>query len=128
MSLNVTQNQAGNSVRDFFGHLGRRISAFTQGVWSQGRDRVRRFGEARFWVSKWVVAAAFENSVAKIREAYSTMNSAPKDGVKVLEDVMVAAHAGAKTAAAKAKGALPSMPTPTIAPRRGLVAVANRIG
>ena len=43
------------------------------------------------------VQAIVENSVAKSREAYSTMNSAAKDGVKVLEDVMVAAHAGAKT-------------------------------
>ena len=43
------------------------------------------------------VQAIVENSVAKTREAYSTMNSAAKDGVKVLEDVMVAAHAGAKT-------------------------------
>ena len=32
-------------------------------------------------------------------EAYSTMNSAAKDGVKVLEDVMVAAHAGARRSA-----------------------------
>ena len=29
-----------------------------QSVWSQGRDRVLRFSEARFWISKWVVAAA----------------------------------------------------------------------
>ena len=43
------------------------------------------------------VQAIVENSVAKTREAYSTMNSAAKDGVKVLEGVMVAAHAGAKT-------------------------------
>ena len=43
------------------------------------------------------VQVIVENSVAKTREAYSTMNSAAKDGVKVLEDVMVAAHAGAKT-------------------------------
>jgi phasin len=43
------------------------------------------------------VQAIVENSVAKTREAYSAMNSAAKDGVKVLEDVMVAAHAGAKT-------------------------------
>ena len=43
------------------------------------------------------VQAIVENSVAKTREAYSTMNSAAKDGVKVLEDVMVAAHARAKT-------------------------------
>ena len=56
VSLNV--EQAGNSVRDFFGHLGRRISAFTQSAWSQGRDRVLRFGEARFWISKWVVVTA----------------------------------------------------------------------
>ena len=55
---NVEQNQAPHLIRDFFGHLWCRVSAFTQGAWSQGRDRVLRFSEARFWVSKWVVAAA----------------------------------------------------------------------
>jgi uncharacterized protein DUF3302 len=55
---NVEQNQAPHPVRDFFGHLWRRVSTVTQGAWSQGRDRVLRFSEARFWVSKWVVAAA----------------------------------------------------------------------
>ena len=35
--------------------------------------------------------------VAKSREAYAKFNAATKDGVKVMEDVMLAAHAGAKT-------------------------------
>jgi Protein of unknown function (DUF3302) len=55
---NVEQNKAPHPVRDHFGHLWRRVSAFTLGAWSQGRDRVLRFGEARFWISKWMVAAA----------------------------------------------------------------------
>jgi phasin len=38
-----------------------------------------------------------EDSVAKTRDVYAKMNSAAKDGVKVIEDVMLAAHAGAKT-------------------------------
>ena len=44
---NVEQRQIWRHVRDG-----------AQSVWSKGRDRVLRFGEARFWVSKWVVAAA----------------------------------------------------------------------
>jgi len=55
---NVEQNQARHTIRGFFGRLWRRISAFTQDAWSQGRDHVLRFSEARFWISKWVVAAA----------------------------------------------------------------------
>ncbi|MGQ0671658.1 MAG: phasin family protein [Hyphomicrobium sp.] len=43
------------------------------------------------------VQAFAEDSVAKTREAYSKINTVAKDGVKVLEDVMLAAHAGAKT-------------------------------
>src|SRR5262245_3325662 len=38
-----------------------------------------------------------EDSVAKTREAYAKINSAAKDGVKIAEDVMLAAQAGAKT-------------------------------
>ena len=43
------------------------------------------------------VQAFAEDSVAKTREAYSKINTVAKDGVKVMEDVMLAAHAGAKT-------------------------------
>jgi phasin len=43
------------------------------------------------------VQAFAEDSVAKTRDAYNKMNSVAKDGVKVLEDVMLATHAGAKT-------------------------------
>lgn len=43
------------------------------------------------------VQAIAEEGVAKTREAYAKLNTATKDGAKVLEDVMVAAHAGAKT-------------------------------
>ena len=43
------------------------------------------------------VQAMAEEGVAKTREAYAKINTATKDGVKVMEDMMVAAHAGAKT-------------------------------
>ena len=43
------------------------------------------------------VQAFAEDSVAKTREAYSKINTVAKDGVKVMEDVMLAAHASAKT-------------------------------
>ncbi len=43
------------------------------------------------------VQAFAEDSVAKTKEVYTKINSAAKDNVKVLEDVLVAAHAGAKT-------------------------------
>ena len=43
------------------------------------------------------VQAIAEDSVAKTREAYAKINTVAKDGVKVMEDVMVTAHAGAKT-------------------------------
>ena len=43
------------------------------------------------------IQAMATDSVAKTREAYSKMNAVTKDGVKVIEDVMLAAHAGAKT-------------------------------
>ncbi|MGE3709059.1 MAG: phasin family protein [Hyphomicrobiaceae bacterium] len=38
-----------------------------------------------------------EDSVAKTREAYQRMNSAAKDSAKVVEEVVLAAQAGAKT-------------------------------
>jgi phasin len=43
------------------------------------------------------VQAFAEDSVAKGREAYSKMASVAKDGVKVVEDVVLASHAGAKS-------------------------------
>ncbi len=43
------------------------------------------------------VQAIAEEGVAKTREAYEKINTVTKDGVKVFEDVVVAAHAGAKT-------------------------------
>lgn len=41
--------------------------------------------------------AIAEDGVTKARETYGKFNTVAKDGVKVLEDVMVAAHAGAKS-------------------------------
>jgi hypothetical protein len=38
-----------------------------------------------------------EEGVAKTREAYQKINAVTKDGAKVMEDVMLTAHAGAKT-------------------------------
>ena len=38
-----------------------------------------------------------EDSVAKTRDAYAKINVVAKDGVKVMEDVMLTAQAGAKT-------------------------------
>lgn len=43
------------------------------------------------------VQAFAEDSVAKTKEVYTKLNSAAKDNAKVLEDVFVAAHAGAKS-------------------------------
>lgn len=43
------------------------------------------------------IQAIAEDSVSKTREVYEKMNTVAKDGVKVLEDVMLATHAGAKT-------------------------------
>lgn len=43
------------------------------------------------------VQAFAEDSVSKAREAYGKINTVAKDGAKVLEDVMLAAHAGAKS-------------------------------
>ena len=42
-----------------------------------------------------------EEGVAKTREAYQKINAVTKDGVKVMEDVMLTAHAGAKTISEK---------------------------
>jgi phasin len=38
-----------------------------------------------------------EDGVSKARQTYGKMNTVAKDGVKVMEEVMVAAHAGAKS-------------------------------
>ncbi len=43
------------------------------------------------------VQAMAEEGVARSREAYEKIHTVTKDGVKVMEDVMLAAHAGAKT-------------------------------
>ena len=43
------------------------------------------------------VKALAEDSVAKTREAYSKMSSAARDGVKIFENVMVSAQAGANS-------------------------------
>jgi phasin len=43
------------------------------------------------------VQAFAEDSVAKTKEVYTKLNSTAKDNVKVLEDVLVASHAGAKS-------------------------------
>lgn len=43
------------------------------------------------------VQAMAQDGVSKARDAYAKINTVTKDGAKVLEDVMVAAHAGAKT-------------------------------
>jgi hypothetical protein len=43
------------------------------------------------------VQAFAEDSVAKTREAYSKMNAAAHDGVKAMQEIMVAAQSGAKT-------------------------------
>ena len=42
------------------------------------------------------VQAFAEESVAKTREAYNKLSNGAKDNVKVLEEVMLATHAGAK--------------------------------
>lgn len=42
------------------------------------------------------VQAIAEESVTKTREAYNKLSSVAKDNVKVLEEVMLATHAGAK--------------------------------
>ncbi len=43
------------------------------------------------------VQAFAEESVAKTRDAYSKMSAATQDSVKALEEIMLAAQAGAKT-------------------------------
>ena len=55
---NVEQSRGRRRLREGVEQSWDRVRKFTQGAWSQGRDRVLRFSEARFWISKWVVAAA----------------------------------------------------------------------
>jgi hypothetical protein len=55
---NFKQQETRRRVQDFVGDLWRRAGELSRSAWSQGRDRVLQFSEARFWVSKWVVAAA----------------------------------------------------------------------
>jgi phasin len=43
------------------------------------------------------IQAIAEDSVAKTREAYSKFNTFAKDGVKVIEDMTVAAHVSARS-------------------------------
>jgi phasin len=43
------------------------------------------------------VQAFAEDSVSKARETYGKLNNVAKDNAKVIEEVMVAAHAGAKS-------------------------------
>jgi hypothetical protein len=52
------QSRGWRRVREGAGQAWRRAQSFTHGAWTQGRDRVLRFSEARFWISKWMVAAA----------------------------------------------------------------------
>jgi hypothetical protein len=47
------------------------------------------------------VQAIAEESVAKTHEAYTKINAAAKDGAKVVEEVVLAAQAGAKAVAEK---------------------------
>ncbi len=55
---NFKQHQTWRRAQDFAGDLWRRAGELSRSAWNQGRDRVLQFSEARFWVSKWVVAAA----------------------------------------------------------------------
>lgn len=59
----------------------------------QAQDMLSAAKEARIPEN---VQAFAEESVAKSREAYTKMSTVAKDGVKVLEEVMLATHAGAK--------------------------------
>jgi len=60
----------------------------------QAQDMFNAAKDARIPENMQVFA---EESVAKTREAYAKMATATKDGVKVVEDVVLAAHAGAKS-------------------------------
>jgi len=60
----------------------------------QAQDMLSAAKEARIPEN---VQAFAEDSVAKSREAYTKMNAATQDGVKAMQEVMLAAQAGAKT-------------------------------
>lgn len=60
----------------------------------QAQDMLAAAKEARIPEN---VQAFAEDSVAKTREAYSKINTATQDGVKAMQEIMLAAQAGAKT-------------------------------
>jgi hypothetical protein len=60
----------------------------------QAQDLLAAAKEARIPEN---VQAFAEDSVAKSREAYSKMNAAAQDGVKAMQEIMLAAQAGAKS-------------------------------
>ncbi len=60
----------------------------------QAQDMLAAAKEARIPEN---VQAFAEDSVAKTREAYTKMNAATHDGVKAVQEIMLAAQAGAKS-------------------------------
>jgi hypothetical protein len=60
----------------------------------QAQDMLAAAKEARIPEN---VQAFAEDSVAKTREAYSKINTATQDSVKAMQEIMLAAQAGAKT-------------------------------
>jgi hypothetical protein len=60
----------------------------------QAQDMLAAAKEARIPEN---VQAFAEDSVAKSREAYTKMNAATQDSVKAMQEIMLAAQAGAKT-------------------------------
>jgi hypothetical protein len=60
----------------------------------QAQDMMAAAKEARIPEN---VQAFAEDSVAKSREAYTKMNAATQDGVKAMQEIMLAAQAGAKS-------------------------------
>jgi hypothetical protein len=55
---NVEQSEGKRRLPESAGRSWNRVRELARVAWSQGRDRVLRFSEARFWISKWIVAAA----------------------------------------------------------------------
>jgi hypothetical protein len=60
----------------------------------QAQDMLAAAKEARIPEN---VQAFAEDSVAKTREAYTKMSAAAQDGVKAMQEIMLAAQAGAKS-------------------------------
>jgi hypothetical protein len=60
----------------------------------QAQDMLAAAKEARIPEN---VQAFAEDSVAKTREAYTKMSTAAQDGVKAMQEIMLAAQAGAKS-------------------------------